>query len=673
MNLLELFVKIGADTKDVEKGMAQAKKSAAEYKKDVMNLAQTYKKQGMDMSSAMKRAYSEIDKSQYETSESAKKHAKSFSINWGNAAAKLKTGLVTAAKIGTAAIGVAASAIAALTTASIKSYAEYEQLVGGVDTLFKNSSAKLQAYANDAYKTAGMSANDYMQNATSFSAALIQSLNGDTDAAAEAANRAMISMSDNANKMGTSIESIVQTYQSLSRGNFAMLDNLKLGYGGTKTELERLIKDAASYTDIQKEMGITVDASSMSFANIVNAIAVVQGKLGIAGATAQEAASTIEGSLNSTKAAWKNLVAGVANENADLEKLIGNFVESAGTALENLLPRIGAALNGASKLVRDIVPVIVQEIPVLIEQNLPVLAEAAVGIVQSLVDGIGQSKDTLFATALDVILYLANSFVSMLPQILQVGLDLIVSLALGIAEALPELMPTIVDVILQIVDTLTAPEQLSQLLSAALTLIIELANGLMDAIPQLVKASRDIINNFTLFLMDPKNIAMILNAALQVVIALGTGLINSIPALVQSVGELVAGMVDKIKNTDWGQVGRDVVDGLLTGLKNAWGNIKSWFSSAWNSLFGNNTVNVTANTKTATKIDGSHALGLDYVPFNGYIAELHKGERVLTADEAKRYNSGVTVVQNIYSQAKTAADLMQESIYQQRRAVLLGV
>ena len=212
---------------------------------------------------------------------------------------KIGNGLKTAAKIGTAAIGAASAGIAALTKKSIENYAEYEQLVGGVDTLFKNARKKVQGYAAEAYKTAGMSANDYMANATAFSASLISSLGGDTEKAADYANRAMVSMSDNANKMGTSLDSIVQTYQSLSRGNMAMLDNLKLGYGGTKAELERLIKDAASYTDIQKEMGVTVDASSMSFDNIVNAIAVVQSKLGIAGATAQEAGSTIEGSVNS--------------------------------------------------------------------------------------------------------------------------------------------------------------------------------------------------------------------------------------------------------------------------------------------------------------------------------------------------------------------------------------
>lgn len=236
MNLFELFVKIDANTDGVEKGIKQAQKTTEQYRKDVMNLAQTYKKQGMDMSSAMKRAYSEIDKSQYQTANNSKSDSKKFALNWENAgnkisgiASKIGSGLKVAAKIGTAAIGVAAAGITALTTTAIKNYAEYEQLVGGVDTLFKNASKKVQQYASEAYRTSGMSANAYMENATAFSATLINALGGDTEKAAEYANRAMISMSDNANKMGNNIENIVLTYQSLSRGNFAMLDNLKLG------------------------------------------------------------------------------------------------------------------------------------------------------------------------------------------------------------------------------------------------------------------------------------------------------------------------------------------------------------------------------------------------------------------------------------------------------------
>lgn len=357
---------------------------------------------------------------------------------------KIGKGLTSAAKIGVAAVGTATASIAALTTQAVKSYAEYEQLVGGVDTLFKDASQKLQNYASEAYKTAGMSANDYMANATAFSASLISSLGGDTEAAAEYANRAMISMSDNANKMGTDISSIVATYQSLSRGNFAMLDSLKLGYGGTKTELQRLIADAAEYTDIQKEMGVTVDASSMSFANIVNAIAVVQGKLGIAGATALEASTTIEGSVLSAKAAWSNLVTGIADDNADFEQLVDNFVDSAETAAVNVVPRVGKALLGVEKLFYALVPKIAEVAPkaakALIKQ-LPKMLKAGEQMLDALLSGI-DSKE-VGETAMDVVSQFVKFILKNVPKILEAGVEVAKGLAEGVMKKLPDLLETI--------------------------------------------------------------------------------------------------------------------------------------------------------------------------------------------------------------------------------------
>lgn len=349
---------------------------------------------------------------------------------------KLGNGLKTAAKIGTAAVSAAAAGITALTTAAVKNYAQYEQLVGGVDTLFKDASKKVQQYASEAYRTSGMSANDYMENATAFSATLINALGGDTEKAAEYANRAMVSMSDNANKMGTSIDTIVQTYQSLSRGNFAMLDSLKLGYGGTKTELERLIKDAASYTDIQKQMGITVDKSSMSFDNIVNAITVVQGKLGIAGATSAEAATTIEGSVNSMKAAWSNLITGIANENADFEGLIDKFVESVGTVGDNIMPRVQQALLGVQKLVESLIPKIMGSIPKLVSDFLPKILKSGFNIAKSLVKGIKDNAKTIVKSAKDLILNFIDGMVDMLPDVIEGAIELLS----GIIEAIPEVL-----------------------------------------------------------------------------------------------------------------------------------------------------------------------------------------------------------------------------------------
>lgn len=247
-----------------------------------------------------------------------------------------------------------------LGTLAIKSFAQYEQLAGGVETLFKNNSKEVMAYADNAYKTAGMSANKYMETVTSFSASLLQSLDGDTKKSAEYANRAVTDMSDNANKMGTSIESIQFAYQGFAKQNYTMLDNLKLGYGGTKEEMQRLIKDASKMKDVQKKLGITVDENSISFGNIVNAISVVQDHMGIAGTTAREANSTIEGSANQMKAAWANLLTAFAG-GGDVDKAMKNLADSVAIFLGNLIPRIKIVAQSLGKaFAKSLVPAVIK-------------------------------------------------------------------------------------------------------------------------------------------------------------------------------------------------------------------------------------------------------------------------------------------------------------------------
>jgi phage-related protein len=247
-----------------------------------------------------------------------------------------------------------------LGTLAIKSFAQYEQLAGGVETLFKKNSKEVMAYADNAYKTAGMSANKYMETVTSFSASLLQSLDGDTKKSAEYANRAVTDMSDNANKMGTSIESIQFAYQGFAKQNYTMLDNLKLGYGGTKEEMERLIKDASKMKDVQKKLGITVDENSISFGNIVNAISVVQDHMGIAGTTAKEANSTIEGSANQMKAAWENLLTAFAG-GGDVDKAMKNLADSVAIFLGNLIPRIKIVAQSLGKaFAKSLVPAVIK-------------------------------------------------------------------------------------------------------------------------------------------------------------------------------------------------------------------------------------------------------------------------------------------------------------------------
>lgn len=264
---------------------------------------------------------------------------------------KIGKGLATAAKLGAAAIVAAATAVGALTKKSLEEYAEYEQLVGGVETLFKDSADVVKQYANNAYKTAGLSANDYMETVTSFSAALLQSLGGDTEAAAKQADLAITDMADNANKMGTAMGDIQNAYQGFAKQNYTMLDNLKLGYGGTKEEMQRLIDDANALNAAQ---GNLTNYSIDSYADIVSAIHDVQTEMGITGTTAKEASTTIQGSLSAMKSAWTNLLTGIGDDSQDLDKLINNFVDSTGTAAENILPRLGKSSRESVRLLKGL-------------------------------------------------------------------------------------------------------------------------------------------------------------------------------------------------------------------------------------------------------------------------------------------------------------------------------
>lgn len=356
----------------------------------------------------------------------------------------LGNGLKTVAKVGTAAIGTASAGIVALTKQAVESYAEYEQLVGGVETLFKDSADTVMGYANNAYKTAGLSANQYMETVTSFSASLLQSLEGDTEAAAKKADVAITDMADNANKMGSSIETLQTAYAGFAKGQFMLLDNLKLGYGGTQEEMKRLLADA------EKISGIKYDISS--YADIVDAIHVVQTEMGITGTTAKEASETIAGSTSAMKAAWQNLITGIADDNADFGQLIDNFVSSVGTAAGNILPRIETALGGVSNLIGELFPVIMQKIPDIIETTLPTIAQSAVKIIESFLAGIEQNPDQIVDTIMMVMDILIDSIVAMMPDIIVVGALLLGKLAVGIVEAIPDLVGKIPQIVTELVN-----------------------------------------------------------------------------------------------------------------------------------------------------------------------------------------------------------------------------
>lgn len=337
----------------------------------------------------------------------------------------------------------AANMAVSIGKASLDSYADYEQLVGGVETLYKDSAGIIENYAKDAYKNVGLSANDYMKTSTSFAAALVTSLGGDTEKAAKMANTAISDMSDNANKMGTNISSIQDAYNGFAKQNYTMLDNLKLGYGGTQAEMKRLIKEAAAMTDTQKELGVTVDSNSMSYANIVQAIHVVQANMGIMGTTSKEAATTIQGSTASMKSAWENLLTGIADPEQDFQTLVDNLVDSVITAGNNIIPRIKeivpTLVDGLSELVTQLAPYVssvIMELEPTIEEGL-----------QALFGGLSSVASELQPIVADVFSFFGDSIVSgMTSAIENSDFSFLIDIFDNVKTAVEEVVPVIEEI-----------------------------------------------------------------------------------------------------------------------------------------------------------------------------------------------------------------------------------
>lgn len=419
--------------------------------------------------------------------------------------------IISGVKAMASAIKEVGAALVDLGKQSIQGFAEQEQLIGGVDTLFKENSAQVQQYANNAYKTAGMSANQYMETVTSFSASLLQSLGGDTKAAAEKADQAITDMSDNINKMGSDAQSVQNAYQGFAKANYTMLDNLKLGYGGTKEEMQRLL------TDAEKISGIKYDISS--YADIVDAIHVVQTEMGITGTTAKEAATTIEGSANSMKSAWSNLLTGMSNENLNLGDLVKNLVDSVGAFADNLIPRLQIMLprfaDGLTQLVNGLAPYVGPAMEAL----LPSLMQGIGGLVSGIVQALPAAVEAISA----VIPMLVEQLTILLPQIISAGVEIIAALASGIGENLPALIPAAVDAVIEVASGLLA--NIDKVIIAAGQLIGGLAQGLIEAIPRLVYRLPEIIS------------------------AIAAGLLKGLASI--------------------GMVGQQLVEGLWNGIKNA--------------------------------------------------------------------------------------------------------
>ena len=470
---------------------------------------------------------------------------------------KIGSAVNTAVKASAAAVGAASAGVAALGTACINAYADYEQLAGGVETLFKDSAETIHSFADNAYKTAGLSANEYMETVTSFSASLLQSLDGDTEKAAAAADLAITDMADNANKMGTAMESIQDAYQGFAKQNYTMLDNLKLGYGGTKEEMQRLLADA------EKLSGVKYDLSS--YADIVEAIHVIQTEMGITGTTAEEASTTIQGSVAGMKAAWANLMVGMADDTQDFDLLLSNFIESIGTVADNLLPRIGIVIEGMGKLVAGLAPEIASALPTLTNELLPNLVELGVQSISALVQGIQENGDSLAAGALSIVGTLAEGIAELLPMVADTAASLAVSLADGLTESLPNIIPIAIETISTLVENLT--ENANTVIDAGIQIILALGEGLIAALPQLIETIPQIVINIANVIND--NAPKLVDTALYLITRLAVGLVQAIPTLVVNIPKIIEAIVAAFMAFQWLNLGKQLIDGVANGVKKA--------------------------------------------------------------------------------------------------------
>ena len=572
-------------------------------------------------------------------------------------ASGLGSAIKATAKGASVAIGAGVTAVGALVTGSVKAFADFQQLTGGVETLFGAGGQSLEDYAagigksvdaasseynklmasqqavfdnaNKAYETAGLSANAYMETVTSFSASLLQSLGGDTQKAASVADQAIIDMADNANKMGTSMDMIQNAYQGFAKQNYTMLDNLKLGYGGTKEEMQRLLTDAGKLANTKFDIS--------SYADIIEAIHVIQNDMGITGTTANEAATTISGSAASMKAAWGNMLVSLTTGGDNFNKSIDALVQTSTTFARNVLPAVTGALSGVGKLIEGLAPMVAQELPGLVATVLPSLVNAAQSLVSGLITGISSNIPQIAQVATQVFTAFANFILHSVPEILLVGLDLIVGLAQGLTQGLPQILqqgvqsivnfcngitsriPTIITTAIQLVQSLVQglTQNLPQLIQSGVTMIASLQQGIWQMLPSILQSAiqlvmslvQGVIQSLPLILQSGvqmvqsmvqgivsmlpmiiqsaiqliislvqgliQNLPMIIQSAVQIVVALAGGLIQAIPQLVAAIPQLIAAIVDTIMSTNWLQVGWDIVKGigkgLLDGIKGIFG------------------------------------------------------------------------------------------------------
>lgn len=477
--------------------------------------------------------------------------------NFSDMASGVSTSMSTIVKVvASAAIG---GAIANLGKQALDAYASWEQLVGGVDTLFGDASAQVQQYAANAYRTAGMSANTYMETVTGFSASLLQGLGGDTAKAAEIADMAVTDMSDNANKMGTSIDSIRDAYQGFAKQNYDMLDNLKLGYGGTASEMARLINDSGVLGD---SMQVTAEnVKNVPFDKMIEAIHVVQTEMGITGTTSKEASSTIEGSVNSAKAAWENWLVSLGQGSEQASAATTQLVDSVATAAANIVPRVSliastlltTVATNASAWISTQLPTLLAQFQTWVAGSLPSLIQSGSDMLGSVVQGI----------------------VNNLPEITASAVALLTTLLNGLSNQMPKLVPLAAQMVLNVVQGIV--NNLPKIIDSGIRLVTSLVQGIVNTIPTLVAQAPSMIGKLASTIIS--NLPTIINAGVNIIGSLVSGLVSAVPQLIGQIPGIIGQVFTSFTTADWGSIGRNIITGIGRGISGAAG----WL---WDTLTG---------------------------------------------------------------------------------------
>ena len=515
----------------------------------------------------------------------------------GSSAIKVGKGLAVAG-------AAAATAVTALVSKSVGAFSDYEQLTGGVETLFGAGGRSVEEYAqsvgksvsdiqgkydslmsaqnavlenaNKAYMTAGMSANEYMDTVTGFSASLISSLGGDTNKAADYANSALVDMSDNANKMGTDMESIKNAYQGFAKQNYTMLDNLKLGYGGTQEEMKRLLSDAEKLT------GQRYDISS--FADITQAIHAIQTQMDITGTTAKEASTTISGSWGSLKAAFQNVLVGLTTGEYMFDQSLDALINTAVTFGQNIIPAIKGALSGVGYLIEGLAPVIGETIPPLINDLAPTLANSAVSLISSLVNGLTQNA-TQFSECLSNMIIVAVAGIStVVPQLLDAASKIVSNLMQGLTNSMPQIVNGAVTLVEGLVNGLV--NNIPLLIMGAVQLVASLANGLIENLPRIIDAGVNLITGIisASYSMMPQ----IIQTGVQLVVNLAIGLVQAIPQLITALPQITGSIVNGFMSINWFDLGLQLIKSIWEGIKSIgsemWNGVKEKTSELWGGV-----------------------------------------------------------------------------------------